>query len=82
MYNAETQEKTMIISTPQAKDAVLEIIEKTEWGYAKIAREAGMHPFAVEKLVTGQTKTLTDASIKKINKLYRFVDKHTEPEEG
>ena len=35
----------MIISTPQAKDAVLEIIEKTEWGYAKIAREAGMHPF-------------------------------------
>ena len=68
----------MILTTFQAKEAILEIIARTDWTYAKIARESGLHPYAIEKVVTGQTRTMTDKSIKKLNKLYKYVIKHTD----
>ena len=79
---AKPQEISMIISTIQAKEAIEEIMKRTNWTFSKVGRECGIHRFAIEKVITGQTKNMNDANLAKIDKLYRFVDKHTEPAEG
>ena len=72
----------MIISTPQAIKAINEIKELTGWTDGAVARKAELHSMVVHKLMSGETKTLTDASIVKLDKLHKFVTRHTEPAEG
>lgn len=68
----------MIISTPQAVKAINDIKDVTGWTDGYIARKADLHPMVVSKLMSGETKNLTDASIEKIENLLTYVTKHTE----
>ncbi len=69
----------MIISTPQAKAAILDIKARTDWKDNRIAIKADIHPMVISKLMSGQTQSLTEDSLSKLSTLYDFVLENTEP---
>ena len=68
----------MIITTIQAQEALIDIIARTDWTYSKIGRECGIHPDALRKVVTGETRNMSDQSLAKVEKLHKYVIKHTD----